>query len=97
MWAASAAKLGFRWKIENGRKVKFWKDNWLGHSSLAIQFWDVYVSEWKIEMEDCRCSGVEGGGRRRAQIGLCRMSGSSVDRCVACERAAPPVSGSGSD
>ena len=43
MWAASAAKLGFRWKVGNGRKVKFWKDTWLGHSSLAVQFWDVYV------------------------------------------------------
>jgi hypothetical protein len=43
MWAASAAKLGFKCKIGYGRKVKFWKDNWLGHSSLAIQFWDVYV------------------------------------------------------
>lgn len=32
MWAASATKLGFRWKIGNGKKVKFWEDNWLGHS-----------------------------------------------------------------
>jgi hypothetical protein len=43
MWAAKAAKIGYRWKIGNGRKVKFWEDNWLGSSSLAIQFWDLYI------------------------------------------------------
>lgn len=25
------------------RKFKFWEDNWLGQSSLAIQFWDIYI------------------------------------------------------
>jgi len=35
--------LGFRWNVGNGKKVKFWEDNWLGSSSLAIQFWDLYV------------------------------------------------------
>ena len=25
------------------KKVKFWEDNWLGPSSLAIQFWEIYV------------------------------------------------------
>jgi hypothetical protein len=25
------------------KKVKFWEDNSLGTSSLAIQFWDLYV------------------------------------------------------
>jgi len=44
MWAVQAAKLGFRWHIGNGGKnIKFWEDNWLGSSSLAIQFWDLYV------------------------------------------------------
>lgn len=43
MWAAAAAKIGFKWMVGNGRKIKFWEDNWLGSSSLAIQFWDVYV------------------------------------------------------
>ena len=37
---ASATKMGFRWRLGNGRKVKFWVDNWLGTSSLAIQYWD---------------------------------------------------------
>lgn len=41
MWAAKAAKMGFSWKIGNEREVKFWEDNWLGQSSLAIQFWDL--------------------------------------------------------
>jgi hypothetical protein len=43
MWAAKAAKMGIRWKIEDGKKVKFCEDNWLGTSSLAIQFWELYV------------------------------------------------------
>lgn len=37
MWVA---KFGFKWKIGNGRKVKFWENNWLGPSNLAIQHWD---------------------------------------------------------
>jgi hypothetical protein len=43
MWAAKAAKMGFRWKVGDGKKIKFWEDNWLGSSSLAVQFWDLYV------------------------------------------------------
>jgi hypothetical protein len=43
MWADKAAKMGYRWKIGNGHKIKFWEDVWLGSSSLAIQFWDLYV------------------------------------------------------
>jgi len=30
IWAASAAKMEYTWKIGNGRKMKFWEDNWLG-------------------------------------------------------------------
>ena len=40
--AAQAAKMGFRWQIGNGKLVKFWEDNWLGNSSLAIQYWELY-------------------------------------------------------
>jgi hypothetical protein len=25
------------------KNVKIWEDNWLGTSSLAIHFWDLYV------------------------------------------------------
>lgn len=42
MWAAQAAKMGYRWKVGNGRKIRFWEDNWLGSSSLIIQFWPIY-------------------------------------------------------
>jgi hypothetical protein len=27
MWAAKAAKMGYQWKVGNGRKVKFWEDH----------------------------------------------------------------------
>jgi hypothetical protein len=43
LWAARAAKMGYRWKVGNGRSVKFWEDHWFGSCSLAIQFWDLYV------------------------------------------------------
>jgi hypothetical protein len=35
--------MGFRWKVGDGKKIKLWEDNWLGSSSLAIQFWELYV------------------------------------------------------
>jgi hypothetical protein len=34
--------MGYRWKICNDRKVRFWEDCWFGTCSLAIQFWEVY-------------------------------------------------------
>jgi hypothetical protein len=34
--------MGYRWKIGNGKKIRLWEDNWLGSSSLAIQFWPLY-------------------------------------------------------
>jgi hypothetical protein len=43
MRAASVAKMGYRWHLGNGRKCKFWEDNWLGSSSLAIQYWEIYM------------------------------------------------------
>lgn len=30
-------------EIGNGKKIKFWEGNWLGPSSLALQFWEIYV------------------------------------------------------
>jgi len=42
MRAAQTAKMGFRWNIGNGKRVRLWEDNWLGSSSLAIQFWPLY-------------------------------------------------------
>jgi hypothetical protein len=43
MWAAKAARIGFQWQVGNGRKIKFWEGQWFGTSSLAIQYWDVYI------------------------------------------------------
>ena len=43
MWAAQAIKVGYSWHIGNGRKVRFWEDNWIGVACLAIIFWDLYV------------------------------------------------------
>ena len=43
LWAAQAARLGYCWKVGNGRKVRFWEDMWFGGSSLAVQYWPLYV------------------------------------------------------
>jgi hypothetical protein len=42
MGAAEAAKMGFRWHVGDGKKVRFWDDCWFDSCSLAIQFWSVY-------------------------------------------------------
>jgi len=42
LWAAQAAKMGYRWKVGNDWKIRLWEDNWLDSSSLAIQFWPFY-------------------------------------------------------
>jgi hypothetical protein len=38
MWTTEAAKMGYKWKIGNGRKVKFWEDLWFDTCSLTIQY-----------------------------------------------------------
>ena len=38
MWALQAARMGIKWLVGNGRKVRFWEDHWFGNSSLATQF-----------------------------------------------------------
>jgi hypothetical protein len=43
LWARRVAKMGYRWKVGNGKKIRFWEDVWLGSSSLAIQYWEIYV------------------------------------------------------
>jgi hypothetical protein len=30
------------WSVGKGNKIRFWEDQWLGNSSLAIMFWDLY-------------------------------------------------------
>ena len=43
LWAVKAAQMGYSWKIGNGQHVRFWEDRWFGSSSLAIQYWPLYV------------------------------------------------------
>jgi hypothetical protein len=35
-------RFGYKWKIGNGRSVRFWEDIWFGNTNLATQFWDIY-------------------------------------------------------
>jgi hypothetical protein len=42
LWATKAAKMGYQWKVGDGKKIKFRKDHWFGTYSLAIQYWEVY-------------------------------------------------------
>jgi hypothetical protein len=42
MWAARVAKMGYRWRVVNGKKIKFWEDVRIGSSSLVIQYWELY-------------------------------------------------------
>jgi hypothetical protein len=44
MWAAKAGKLGYRWNMGNGQRIRFWEDLWVGSCSLAIQYWGLYSS-----------------------------------------------------
>jgi hypothetical protein len=43
LWTAQAVKIGFRWKYGDGRRIRFWGDQWFGICSLAIQFWEIYM------------------------------------------------------
>lgn len=42
LWASKAAQMRYSWHIGDGRKVRFWEDQWFGNSSLAIQYWPLY-------------------------------------------------------
>jgi hypothetical protein len=44
LWAAHVARMGYRWNVGNGVSVRFWEDVWLGTSSLAIQYWELYCT-----------------------------------------------------
>jgi mannosylglycoprotein endo-beta-mannosidase len=41
--AVQAARMGVKWVVGNGRKIRFWKDIWLGNISLATVLWPLYV------------------------------------------------------
>ena len=48
------ARMGYCWRIGSGTKVRFWEYNWLGSSSLAIQYWKLYriVNEKNMTMAE---------------------------------------------
>ena len=35
--------LGYQWVVGYGKRVRFWEGLWFGNSSLAVQFWQLYV------------------------------------------------------
>jgi hypothetical protein len=35
-WVGKATKMGYKWKVDNGRRVRFWEDPWFDNCSLAI-------------------------------------------------------------
>lgn len=43
MWAMQAAKMGYTWVVGNGKKIRFWEDQWFGNSSLPIHFGHLYA------------------------------------------------------
>jgi hypothetical protein len=52
IWAATAKpiKMGYKWKIGNGRKARFWEDLWFGSCNQAIQYWNIYSI---VNLEGC--------------------------------------------
>jgi hypothetical protein len=46
--------MDFRWRIGNGKRVRFWEDQWFENCNLAIQFLEVYsiVNEHGKTVED---------------------------------------------
>jgi len=49
--------MGYAWNVGDGNKVRFWEDMWFGNSSLAIQFWPVYVLVNEKGKDYQRCLG----------------------------------------
>jgi hypothetical protein len=47
-------KMGYRWNVGNGKRIRFWEDRWFESCSLAIQFWDIYsiANEQGISLRD---------------------------------------------
>jgi hypothetical protein len=54
--ATQAAKMGFKWKLGNVRKARFWEDQWVSTCSLAIQFCEIYsiINEQEITVREAR-------------------------------------------
>jgi hypothetical protein len=43
MWAVNSVEFGYRWKIGDGGKDRFWEDTWFGTSPIAVQCFPLYV------------------------------------------------------
>jgi hypothetical protein len=41
-WAAKATKMGYKWKVGDGSRIRLWEDQWFDTCSLAIQYWRLY-------------------------------------------------------
>jgi glutathione S-transferase len=54
LWAVRVAKMSFRWKYGNGKRIRFWENQCFGTCSLAIQFWKLYtiVNEHDISLRE---------------------------------------------
>jgi len=33
--------MGYKWKVGDGKNIRFWEDQWVGTSSLAIQYGEI--------------------------------------------------------
>jgi hypothetical protein len=42
LWAKKAAKMGYKWQVGDGKRIRFWEDCWFESCSLAIQYWSLY-------------------------------------------------------
>ena len=42
LWATKAANIGYSWIIGDGKSIRFWRDRWIGHTTLATKYWNLY-------------------------------------------------------
>jgi hypothetical protein len=42
LWATRVTRMGYRWKLGKGTRIRFGEDVRIGTSSLAIQYWEIY-------------------------------------------------------
>jgi len=48
----------FRWKFSNGKKLFFWKDNWLGFVSLKYMFTRLFSLSILKDAINSLCEGL---------------------------------------
>jgi hypothetical protein len=71
LWVARVVKMGYRWKLGNGTKVRFWEYVWIGTSSLAIQYWELYCL---INEHNKSVSEIWDGGNLKCTFHRCVVS-----------------------